>query len=233
MKVIKYSVIGIVAVSFSLFLIGCGDLGFYNYEYKMVEPAVSDNLSYSDENIDIYFAISLDEVSYLMHNELNKPVTLLYDRAVYVDHMNFAHDTIHSTLSLLSFDRCSSPKVIPPKTKLYNYFAPVEKIDAIHKLKKSVLVEPFDRGTVVGKGKKEADVSLSQLDELARSNIGKRIGVFLPVEIDNEVKNYFFKFEITSVSIYQSGSESSLSLKIIPFVVGVLVMLIVILKSSS
>lgn len=234
-----------------LFLMGCagpqlyeykyqgGYNLFYEYKYKLVAPIESDTLHYEDENVNISFTIGLDDVSFIILNKLNKPITLLYERAVYVDQLNFAHDTTHSTLSFLTFETYSPPKVIPPKTKLHNYFAPIEKIESIRKWGIFVLVEPWvreikteavisireqpvpstprerekRRQKQVEKLKRLKEHLLSELDELAKSpelnkpaksNVGKIIGVFLPVEIDGKVENYFFKFEITDVKRVQS-----------------------------
>jgi len=205
-----------------LSLIGCAGppLQFYEYKYKLMEPISSDTLQYEDENVNISFSIGLKDVSFIILNKLNKPITLLYDRAVYVDQFNLAHDTVHSTLSFLTLKTYSPPKVIPPKTALLNYFAPIEKIEFIRKWEIFMLVEPFVRNAiahpqwkvierkVVTEGKmskseveKEKRRLLSELDEQAKSNIGKIIGVFLPIEIDGRVENYFFKFEITDMSI--------------------------------
>lgn len=201
-----------------LSLIGCAapPLQFYEYKYKLVEPIENDTLHYEDENINISFTIGLDDVSFIILNKLNKPITLLYKRAVYVDQFNLAHDTMHSTLSFLTLKTYSPPKVIPPGIILHNYFAPIEKIESIRNWETFVLVEPFVRKVVIEtepvivstdvseimKQKKEIkERLLAELDRQAKSNVGKIIGVFLPIEIDGKVENYFFKFEITNVGI--------------------------------
>ena len=227
-----------------LSLIGCAavpPLQFYEYKYKLVEPIESDTLQYEDENVNISFSIRLKDVSFIILNKLNKPITLLYERAVYVDQFNLAHATIHSTLSLLTLETYPPPKVIPPKTALLNYFAPIEKIENIRKWKVFVLVEPFVREAIshsqweiierkVEKGEmsveeveKEKRRLLSELDESAKSNIGKRIGVFLPSEIEGKVENYFFKFEIADMSITQLEHEPAKQVSKIGAFVGAVI----------
>jgi hypothetical protein len=216
----------------------------------MVEPIESNTLHYEDKNVNISFRIGLRDVSFTILNKLNKPITLLYERAVYVDQMNLGHATVHSTLSLLTLKEYSPPKVIPPKTELLNYFAPIEKIESIHKWGIFVLVEPY-----VQEIKKEAVIPIeeqllsggidafdqkrkekewkemekqveklkerlqselaelaksTEIDKPAKSNVGKIIGVFLPVQIDGRVENYFFKFEIIDVKRVQSDFKFTL-----------------------
>lgn len=200
-----------------LSLIGCAvPPQFYEYKYKLVEPIESDTLHYEDENVNISFTIGLDDVSLSILNKLNKPITLLYERAVYVDQLNLAHNTIHSTLSWLTHETYSPPRVIPPKTMLHNYFAPVEKIENIRIWKAFTLVEPFSRTVLFTEElgldaferkkrekerRKVEERVLSELDGQAKANVGKIIGIFLPIEIDGRVENYFFKFEITNVNL--------------------------------
>ncbi len=69
-----------------LLLAGCAKPTlYYDYELKLVEPVESDALRYEDENINISFTISPNDVSLDILNKQNKPITLLYDRAVYYD----------------------------------------------------------------------------------------------------------------------------------------------------
>jgi len=185
---------------FSMFLIiclaGCATTPtFYNYQLKLVEPVESDTLKYGDKNINISFSIKPNNVSLTILNKLNKPITLLYERAVYVDQFNLAHNTTHFTLSLLTNEVHSSPRVIPPKTILCNYFAPVDNIESVSEWRTFGLVEPFVRTHP----EFEATIGLKTLDRKAKSNIGKRIGISLPIEVDGKVEDYFFKFEITDV----------------------------------
>lgn len=202
-----------------VFLAGCANPTlYYDYELKLVEPVESNALQYEDENINISFRISPDDVSLDIANKLNKPITLLYERAVYVDQYNSSHNTIHSTLSFLTSEAHSPPKVIPPKTNLSNYFAPVDKVESISKWKTFVLIEPFVRdakahpqweplGVFAFDAASQKDLDkrteqfLLEFDKIAEENVGKRIGIFLPIEIDGKVKDYFFKFEITDVKI--------------------------------
>lgn len=172
----------------------------YEYKYKLVEPISSNTLQYEDENVNISFIIGLNDVSLNILNKLNKPITLLYERHVYVDQFNLAYDTTYSTFG-------SPPRVIPPKTELHNRFTPIAKVALVEPSFRTVLfteelgLDAFERKKREKERRKVEERVLSELDGQAKANVGKIIGVFLPIEIDGRVENYFFKFEITDVGI--------------------------------
>lgn len=171
---------------------------YYEYKFKLVEPVADENFHYEDDNIDVKFVILPNELLIDIDNKRDHQIFPLYDEAVYVDQYAHSHAVVYSTLSLLTADRYKPPSSVPPGSAVLNYYAPIDKLTPFHRF---VLVEPFVRKAPADLPESQRSAYLKQLDEKAQANIERRIGIFLPIQMGDEVINYFFKFEIKDVTI--------------------------------
>lgn len=143
----------------------------------MTKPTLSNDLQYSDSNLNILFIIRPDAIVFGIENKTQSPIKLNWDNFSFVDIENHAHRLIHSSVKLIDSEKQQTTTIIPPMAKIVENVYPPDYID---RTGSQWIFNPL--------------FPKSFPERL--SIIGKTFSFFMPIEINGEVKNYNFIFKI-------------------------------------
>lgn len=162
----------------------------YEYVYKLVKPVEREKLYFSDSNIAVEFVIDESFIHLRLKNKRSEKISLaLNDAQIFIN---------TRSSKVLNFNYFNE----------FNYSPVVLKTDAIDVFQNAFAelhLAPADNVISIS-GDFEvvnfypaADFNDSKKLEEIRANIGKRIGLYLPVETENEIYDYYFEFKIIDV----------------------------------
>jgi len=178
--------------------------GEYPVKYVIVmeKPEQSELLSFADSFIDIkfYFPFSYDRISFALRNKTTSPIKIDWNQISYVDTERESHKIVHSGIKYIDRNKSQSPTVIPPTAKVEDILIPSDYIYWQEKPTASGLSDILQllrkpEKLVAGWRVKH----FFPTGPKAKSYKGKTFSIFMPLEINGKVKNYFFTFKIKDI----------------------------------
>ena len=162
----------------------------YRYEYTLVRPVKKDKLSFADKNISIDFVIDASFIHIRLKNRTRDRIKVrLFESQIFsgtksspVVSFNYINRFKYSPVSV-----SNNEIIIMPNTYIILHLAPASNI-----IETNGEFEVISFYPTVDWNDEE------KLKEI-KSNIGKRIGLYLPIEIGDRIYDYYFEFKITGV----------------------------------
>lgn len=155
----------------------------YRPKYRMVRPALSDDLTYRDKIVAVKIIPREHDFDLKIENLTEKPLKILWDRAEYTDFMNGQHPLMHAGIKPQNRADIVPPQVIPPRGSVQAWVFPKKSVTYSQVIKDyaTKLLLPVD-------------------SETALALKGRTLNVFLPIEMDRAIiPDYNFKFQIIDV----------------------------------
>jgi len=138
--------------------------------------------------VKILWSFSKDQISLAITNKTEHSININWDEAAYVDLLSLSHRVIHSGVNYLNRNSPQTKSVIVKQEILIDFITPSDYIYFLMgKWRKLPILPNYYQDM--------------QLDEFLLENVGKKISVLLPIEIEGVVNEYIFKFNIDSVSV--------------------------------
>jgi hypothetical protein len=155
----------------------------YLLKFRLLAPAPSDDLRYRDREIAAAFTPGERQFDLDLTNYSGKTIRILWDRAEYTDYVNKQHRIMHSGVRPQDRNNAIPPETVQPGGSVQRSIMPVSAV-------------------VYSKEKKGYDTKpLFPVDnDRAVALKGRRIYLFLPIEVDRAIIPYNFKFEISEVT---------------------------------
>ncbi len=162
----------------------------YEYIYKLVKPVEREKLYFSDSNIAVEFVIDESFIHLRLKNKKNEKISLaLNDAQIFIN---------TRSSKVLNFNYFNEFNYSPATLKN-------DVIDVFQNTFTELHLAPADN-VLLNSGDYEvvnfypiADFNDSKKLEEIRANIGKRIGLYLPIETESEIYDYYFEFKIVDV----------------------------------
>ncbi len=162
----------------------------YEYVYKLVKPVEKEKLYFSDSNIAVEFVIDESFIHLRLKNKKSEKISLsLNDAQIFID---------ARSSKVVNFNYFNE----------FNYSPAILKSDMIDVFQNAFIelhLAPADN-VLSNSGDYEVvnfypvtDLNDKRKIEEIYSNIGKRIGLYLPIETENEIYDYYFEFKIVDV----------------------------------
>lgn len=161
----------------------------YKYIYKLVKPVERDELFFSDPNISVQFVIDESFVHLRLKNKRSEKISVSLDDAqIFVDaraskvvNFNYINDFSYSPINSYS-----NLDVFPASF--------VE----LHLSAADRILMSFGDYEVMG-FYPYVDFNDKRKVKEIYANIGRKIGVYLPIETETEIYDYYFEFQIVDV----------------------------------
>jgi len=159
----------------AVFLSSCTPMVNYRWDIMLQEPKPSNDLSYSDEYIDVTFAIGETQIGFDIQNKTDNGIKINWDELAFISPNGKSERVIHNGVRLIERNSPQAPTIIPPKSRISDILIPSDNIaftgDYWHELE---LFYGHDKSIYVG----------------------KRFKIYFPLEIKSERKEYNFSFQI-------------------------------------
>jgi len=169
----------------------------YEYVYRIIKPVVRDKLYFSDQNIGVDFVIDDSFIHLRLKNKTSEKIWLNLNEAQIFIGMKSSKVINFNYINELNY----SPVGLKP-----------EQIDVFPNTFVILHLVPADN-VFTSSGDYEVgwlypvvDFNDSEKIREIYSNVGKRVGIYIPVETEKEIYDYYFEFEITGVrevGVYQ------------------------------
>lgn len=170
-----------------LILSSCTPIWQTKYKMNLSEVEVSgilvqdlqkqdNNYTFEDENIKANFIINTEFIDFSILNKTNTTIRILWDNAVFVDIDNNSSKIVHSGIRFIDSANTQIPTVIVKQTKINDSIIPADNIDSFSNIY-PLISEKLTKEQI----------------------INSKIKVYLPIEINNTIKEYLFTFTITDV----------------------------------
>ena len=145
----------------------------------LTEPYVNNDLKYSDSVIDVSFKMSQydSNIDLLLMNKTNSPIKIDWNQVSFVSMSGKAVKVIHEGIKLINSGEMQAPTYIPPKATLSDIIAPTSNF---------YWNKGWEYIPILPKG------------QAALSSVGQTFSVYLPMEINGQLKHYNFVFKIDS-----------------------------------
>jgi hypothetical protein len=148
----------------------------------MIAPYEDRNLYYEDKFVGIIFSIPREQIGFTISNNTNRPIKIDWNQCSYIDVNKLAHAVIHTGVRYLERDKPQVPTVIPPSAMINDVILLSDYVD-------------YTSGSSGG-WKSKAFFPVLSDDPKNNLYVGKSFGLFMPLEIDGQVRNYSFLFRI-------------------------------------
>lgn len=158
------------------------------YSFEMAEPVISKRMIFADDQIAIVFYIPPKEakrINFSLRNKTNKPIKLDWNKVSFISFDNSLLNIYHSGILYADAHGGKPMKetFLPPKAKLDEFIG----------ISNGIIFTPGLYG-----GWTEQNIFPSWYDK-AIPLVNGKFSVFLPIEINGEIKPYTFAFQITGV----------------------------------
>jgi hypothetical protein len=96
--------------------------------YSLVHPTISNELSYEDHTLRIGFTMTQKELRFTLANRLPEPMTIDWERVVYVDLSGGKHRVIHKGVLLRDKDKKQEPTRVAAEATLDEFVYPADLV---------------------------------------------------------------------------------------------------------
>lgn len=184
----------VILVMLSISLFGCAT-SYMGYDIKMVQPVGNQGMSFSDENIGIFFKPSrtsyvgvegirqyenFDGMSFVLHNKTDEVLILDWNKISFKDYYGSSGNSVmHEGTKYKDCSSIKSSSTIPPKGKLSDIIIPCYGVKFIS--------NRWETGWKVH--------MLPSPNKLPNPEFG----FFIPIQIGKKIHNYNFQFVGTAI----------------------------------
>jgi len=161
----------------------------YVYAIVLDKPISSEKLEFTDDFISIKFYIELNgtTLGFELENKTEKSIRINWDEISMVSPDGRTLRIMHSGVRFIEKDKPQAPTVVPPKAKLKDVLIPTENVY-------------YDEGIYMGKfGFVGAGWKTKKLISNIKEDMS--FGLYMPLIIGNETKEYYFSFKIIKILI--------------------------------
>ena len=151
------------------------------YRFTMVKPAESESLTYDDDTLNVVFGVSRNGVNFTLRNKTESPIKIDWNQWSYVDVEGKSHKVFHRGVKYKDKETLLPPSTVPPTAALEDLIVPTDHVEWSN-------VEGGFR-----------TLELLPDNATASTFIGKTVSVFMPIEVNGNVKNYMFSFKVKDV----------------------------------
>ena len=154
------------------------------YIFMMTKPKVNKDLYFEDDFFGVSFSISKEQVGYVLYNKTSNPIKIDWNQVSFVDVLGNSHKVMHSGIKYIDRINPQAPTVIPPTAKLEDIIFPIDYVDYVS-------------------GAYGVWRELPLFPEAPKAKLfkGKSFSVFMPLEINEVIKNYLFTFKIDDIQM--------------------------------
>ncbi len=161
----------------------------YEYVYRLVKPVLKDKLFFSDGSITVEFVIDGSFIHLRLRNKKNERIIVSLDDAQIFVNARASRVVNFNYLSEFSYSPNFRSNVLDifPNAFVELHLAPSDNViedGGSYDVASFYPVADFN-----DKGKKEE----------IYSNVGKKVGLYLPVETEDEIYDYYFEFQVVDV----------------------------------
>lgn len=175
---------------------------------------------YEDNMLDSYFLVLKDRIEFEIQNKTEHSIKLIWNEASYIDFGGNGTRIMHEGVKYIDRNAIQPPSVIPARGGLSDVILPTNRvyyregyygayIQIEGGLEHIGLVLP-DREILP----LEAGITTMSLSDstrkLAKSTVGQKVGVLLPLEIQGVVNEYTFWFEVTGYQVMSMQNQEVL-----------------------
>lgn len=155
------------------------------YTFAMLKPKPSDQLEYNDPFIQITFAISKQQIAFVLRNKTSNAISIDWNQVSYIDLSGGSHKVMHEGVKYITRSEPQSPSIIPPTANLKDIVFPIDYVSYSSSRYSSGWREDplFPEGPAAGKYE------------------GGTFSVFMPLVVNGSSKNYLFSFKIVNVAM--------------------------------
>lgn len=152
------------------------------YIFKMIKPIANDDLIFKDNALNLEFNISNKQIKLILKNNTEKAAKIDWNQVSYVDVLGQSHKVMHSNIKYIDRDRVQAPTIVPPKSNIDDIIFPIDYVF-------------YESGKYGGWREK----ALFPQAPDAKLYHNKDFSIYMPVEIDKTIKEYFFTFHIDKI----------------------------------
>ena len=139
---------------------------------------------YNDTIISLNCSFSPKTINFVIHNKTEYPIKIIWDEVAYINEEGQTTRVIHSGIRLIDRYNPQVPSIIAPKTEISETLLPVENIYYLNEWRYDYLFPQPHRDKPI------------KYELIADPQIGKRVSILLPFEIEGIINDYIFIFEI-------------------------------------
>ena len=154
----------------------------YEYRCRLIEPELSHEMVFEDEDLAITFSIGDTRIGFMLRNKTDGPIRILWEKSSYLDGGGYPFRIIHRDVEYAEKDGPLSPTVLPPGSDLSTEVLPEEYV---------FYVEYEDEWI-------ESRLFPGE-QELQPMYKGTIFGLLLMLEIRGVPRPYTFRFKISEV----------------------------------
>jgi len=181
----KVLVAPLVLLALAGLCLSCAPQRINHYSGTIVQPAnpPENRLFYGDADIRITFYPKNSEVGFTLQNRTTAGAVLKWNEVMYISPDERALKTIHKGIRYADRHMWQYDWVIPPGTTVTNFIVPSDFFGT-NDISPGNFIDP--------------------------SQIGKEIGIFMPIELHGKKREYYFKLLIDSGSANPIVSENEM-----------------------
>jgi hypothetical protein len=151
----------------------------YKYIFSMVKPRENPANVHWDDEMQIDFELNRIAFGFTLRNKTDNPMMINWDQVAYVDPLGETHKVMHQGVRFIQRDQPMPPSMIPPGAKLTDVLVPTDYVS-------------YESGRYGGWTAREMYPKPEQGVQFR----GKTFSIFMPLTINDKVKNYNFVFSI-------------------------------------
>lgn len=165
----------------------------YEYKYTLKTPVPDSTLSFSDNSINVRFAVTSSQIIFTLKNKLEQPLRINWDDAS-ITQYGSVMKIMHKGVKYADRNASMPATTIPPHASLEDLVMPAENVS----------LSGGGYYTGVDWTTKELypihDYNKQRTSESIKSNVGQNLSLYLPVKTtDGKEIGYYFTFNIKDV----------------------------------
>ena len=161
--------------------------------------------AFEDNMVQILWLVSATNINFYIQNKTDYSIKIPWDEAAYVDENGRSHRVMHSGVKYTDRDKPQPPSIIVRKGSIEDIVYPTDYVSwssgtrytSGRWIEKPLLLSLDFHGQYY----KGSYSSLTEFEEAVNKNIGKRIQVLLPLQIQDVINDYIFTFTIDKVIV--------------------------------
>lgn len=143
--------------------------------------------SYEDSLIKIVWLPLSSEFSFTLENKSNHSMKIIWDEAAYVNENGSSGRVMHSGVKYTERNNPQPPTVVIKKAKIDDIILPTDNVYYVSGQYGGWRTNPLFPNKAA---------SAEELNSLSQKYIDKTVSVLLPLQIENTVNEYIFRFKI-------------------------------------